>query len=145
MSLDDDLRQKLAQAVAADGEAVADPEAAKVQTNATGGIQIQAENLTLSHVTLTAGGEVQPIQVPKVKPVQEMDQDERSAFQSGRWDGIDRRLHDENSKIYKKALSKEKRRARDLSIVLVHKGILLLLFLILVGSLIVAYSWSSAT
>jgi len=135
-----DKKDKIAELVALKGVAIEEHEGhASSHNTATGSVQINAQNVTLSNVTFAAGGEnTAAANVPKVKTIQEMDDDEREAFQSGEWDGLERRTRDDDTKEYIRALRKRAKRKTDRRTKLLHYTLVMCLFFLLFGSLVMA-------
>lgn len=118
--------------VAKEGVDIEEGHAASHNT-ALGSVQINAQNVTLSNVSLSAGHSFNGEALPKVKPVKEMDKEESSAFQEGQWDGIDRRTRGEDTKEYERELKRRARRNADRREFSYHYVILIALFLLAAG------------
>ena len=115
-------RDKIAKLVSTHGVAIppekkAVPETkGHTQRNASGGIQITAETLNLSNVSFHTGLDGKPVIMPEVKPVEKMDDEEKKAYQSGEWDGIERRDRDsiKEELLFKKYEAKRKQDTQDI-------------------------------
>ena len=77
-------------------------------------------------------------QLPKFIPESEMNPDEKEAVRKGGWDQFTRRDRDEDTRIYQNAVRQRKRRKNDVQIQIVHYATLGTLFVLLVGSYLVA-------
>ena len=135
-----DKKRSIADIVALKGMDIEEHEGHAASHNtATGSVQINAQNVTLSNVTFAAGGQIAAAaNLPKVKAVQEMTDEEREAFQSGAWDGLDRRDRDSDSKEYVRALRKRAKRKKDRQVKTLHYALVMLLFFLLFGSFVIA-------
>jgi hypothetical protein len=96
MSTSDD---KIARLVALKGTPKAEHEGHAASHNTASGasVQINAQHVTLSNVTIGAGGTLEELLTPKAPRVvnpANMTQEERQAFEVGRWDGLERRSRD---------------------------------------------------
>lgn len=117
--------------------------------NASGSVQINAQNVTLSHVTLNAGHALStesisiPAKAPRVVKRESMTTDEEQAFEQGQWDGLDRRTRDLNKQ--EKAFQRRiKRRKQDRQhIVLYYTSVSILAVFVMLSTalpLIIAFS-----
>jgi hypothetical protein len=77
--------------------------------------------------------------LPLIKSESKMDAEEKKAYHSGEWDGLERRERSEAEKEYNNALRRRTRRRNDRNTKIVHYTTVVMLFMTMFGSLAVSF------